>query len=110
MCVKLLPLGDRYKRNVFPKTFSFNILNLCGTTHSLEHAPVEAPAFRRGSSHIDFQHHLLGAMLFAGDGSLVETNSTVVKDVASNTLVGGNPARLIKKLPQGLGPGHIVEV
>jgi hypothetical protein len=21
--VKLLPLGDRYKRNVFPKTFSF---------------------------------------------------------------------------------------
>lgn len=32
-----------------------------------------------------------------GDGAIIATNSTVVKDVEPYTIVGGNPARLIKK-------------
>lgn len=32
-----------------------------------------------------------------GDGAIIATNSTVIKDVEPYTIVGGNPARLIKK-------------
>ncbi len=32
-----------------------------------------------------------------GDGAIIATNATVVKDVAPNTIVGGNPALEIKK-------------
>lgn len=32
-----------------------------------------------------------------GDGAIIATNSTVVKDVEPYSIVGGNPARLIKK-------------
>ena len=32
-----------------------------------------------------------------GDGAIIATNSTVVKDVAPYSIVGGNPAELIKK-------------
>lgn len=32
-----------------------------------------------------------------GDGAIIATNSTVTKDVAPYTVVGGNPAQLIKK-------------
>lgn len=32
-----------------------------------------------------------------GDGAIISTNATVVKDVAPYTIVGGNPAREIKK-------------
>ncbi len=32
-----------------------------------------------------------------GDGAIIATNSTVIKDVAPYSIVGGNPAREIKK-------------
>ncbi|MFK7061259.1 CatB-related O-acetyltransferase [Flavobacterium oreochromis] len=32
-----------------------------------------------------------------GDGAIIATNSTVTKDVASYSIVGGNPAQLIRK-------------
>ena len=32
-----------------------------------------------------------------GDGAIIATNSTVVKDVKPYTIVGGNPAKEIKK-------------
>ena len=32
-----------------------------------------------------------------GDGAIIATNSTLVKDVESYTVVGGNPAKEIKK-------------
>jgi virginiamycin A acetyltransferase len=32
-----------------------------------------------------------------GDGAIIATNATVVKDVAPYTIVGGNPAREIRK-------------
>ena len=32
-----------------------------------------------------------------GDGAIIATNSTVTKDVAPYTIVGGNPAKLIRK-------------
>jgi virginiamycin A acetyltransferase len=32
-----------------------------------------------------------------GDGAIIATNSTVVKDVEPYTVVGGNPAQIIKK-------------
>jgi len=32
-----------------------------------------------------------------GDGAIIATNSTIVKDVLPYTIVGGNPAQLIKK-------------
>jgi virginiamycin A acetyltransferase len=32
-----------------------------------------------------------------GDGAIIATNSTVTKDVAPYTIVGGNPAREIRK-------------
>lgn len=32
-----------------------------------------------------------------GDGAIIATNSTIVKDVQPYTIVGGNPAQLIKK-------------
>jgi virginiamycin A acetyltransferase len=32
-----------------------------------------------------------------GDGAIIATNATVVKDVAPYTIVGGNPAKEIKK-------------
>lgn len=32
-----------------------------------------------------------------GDGAIIATNSTVIKDVDPDTIVGGNPAKLIKK-------------
>lgn len=32
-----------------------------------------------------------------GDGAIIATNSTVTKNVAPYTIVGGNPAREIKK-------------
>lgn len=32
-----------------------------------------------------------------GDGAIIATNSTVVKDVAPYSVVGGNPAKEIKK-------------
>ncbi len=32
-----------------------------------------------------------------GDGSIIATNSTITKDVAPYSIVGGNPAKLIKK-------------
>lgn len=31
-----------------------------------------------------------------GDGAIIATNSTVVRDVAPYSIVGGNPAKLIK--------------
>jgi len=34
-----------------------------------------------------------------GDGAVIANGSVVVKDVAPATVVGGNPARLIKQLP-----------
>lgn len=32
-----------------------------------------------------------------GDGAIIAANSTVVKDVEPYTIVGGNPAQVIKK-------------
>ena len=32
-----------------------------------------------------------------GDGAIIATNSTVTKDVAAYSIVGGNPAKEIKK-------------
>ncbi len=32
-----------------------------------------------------------------GDGAIIATNSTITKDVEPYTIVGGNPANLIKK-------------
>jgi virginiamycin A acetyltransferase len=32
-----------------------------------------------------------------GDGAIIATNSTVIKDVAPYTIIGGNPATEIKK-------------
>lgn len=37
------------------------------------------------------------AGIHIGDGAIIATNSTVVKDVEPYSIVGGNPARLIKK-------------
>jgi virginiamycin A acetyltransferase len=37
------------------------------------------------------------ARVHIGDGAIIATNSTVVKDVAPYTIVGGNPAQEIKK-------------
>ncbi len=37
------------------------------------------------------------AVVIIGDGAIIATNSTVVSDVAPYTIVGGNPAREIRK-------------
>ena len=46
-----------------------------------------------------------GAVIFpgvtVGEGSVVVTGAVVVNDVAPYTMVGGNPARLIQRLPTG---------
>jgi virginiamycin A acetyltransferase len=39
----------------------------------------------------------IGAGVTIGDGAIIATNATVVKDVAPYTIVGGNPARAIKR-------------
>ena len=48
-----------------------------------------------------FQGHFPGRPIMPGvtigDGAIVASNSTVVKDVEPYTIVGGNPAKFIKK-------------
>jgi virginiamycin A acetyltransferase len=42
-------------------------------------------------------HATIMAGVEIGDGAIIAANATVVKDVAPYSVVGGNPARLIKK-------------
>jgi virginiamycin A acetyltransferase len=45
-----------------------------------------------------------------GDGAIVATNSVVVKDVPPYTIVGGNPAREIKKRFSEIETNHLLKV
>ncbi|MDG1302464.1 MAG: hypothetical protein P8R37_12850 [Opitutae bacterium] len=72
---------------------------LCCASHDIEspnrdlaHQPIY---LKRGSW--VFAGAFVGMGVTVGEGAVVAARSVVVKDVASFTVVGGNPAKLIKE-------------
>lgn len=66
------------------------------TPHYLEEAPVKGDTVLGNDIWIGMNSTIMPGIKI-GDGAIIATNSTVVKDVEPYTIYGGNPAKFIKK-------------
>ena len=72
---------------------------LCTASHDIEdsrHHLITAPIFLKDQAWIG-AHAYIGMGVTVGQGAVVGATASVYKDVEPWTVVGGNPARIIKK-------------
>jgi putative colanic acid biosynthesis acetyltransferase WcaF len=79
---------------------------VCGGTHDYTKPdlPLIRPTNIIGSGVWIAAGAFIGPGVTIGDNSVVAARAVVTKDVAANTVVGGNPARFIKARPMGHAP------
>jgi len=94
--VKFIMNGGNHITNAF-STYPFEIFG-----HGWEHAmngkehPYKGDTKIGNDVWIGYNSTIMPGITI-GDGAIIATNSTVVKDVEPYTVVGGNPAKVIKK-------------
>lgn len=70
---------------------------------ALRYSPIERPLYSKGPIVIKKNvwigdHVVIMPGITIGENAIIGANAVVTKDVPANTVVGGNPARVIKKL------------
>lgn len=79
-------------------TYPFNIFGggWDRVTPTLEQLPYKGDTILGNDVWLG-QHVTIMPGITIGDGAIVASNSTVVKDIEPYTIVGGNPAKTVKK-------------
>lgn len=95
--VKIYNLG---MTTIGDKTIISQHAHLCGGTHDFEHKGfvLQRTGLTIGKRVWIAADAFIGPRVIVGDDSVVAARAVVVKDVEANTLVGGNPAKLIRRV------------
>jgi putative colanic acid biosynthesis acetyltransferase WcaF len=81
---------------------------VCAGTHDYTHPnlPLVRPPIRIGHGVWIAAQAFIGPSVTVGDNAVVAARAVVVKDVPAGTVVGGNPAKVIKPRPMNAPAGQ----
>ena len=95
--VKFIMNGANHKMNCFT-TYPFSIFRNGWekVTPEMEELPIKGDTVIQNDVWIGYNSLIMPGIKI-GNGSIIASNSVVVKDVEPYSIVGGNPAKLIRK-------------